>query len=83
MQEVVNGIIINLQKRTEYPKFVIVFLVHFDFLEELVDGSRDHPCEIFISADILEKSVLLLVCLFGSCLEHVFPVLAEHGVGFA
>ena len=82
LKKVIYRIIINLQKRTENPKFVIFLFMDFDFFEQLKDGSGNHPCKIFIRADIFEKSILLLIDWLGSSFEHVLPIFSEHGMRF-
>ncbi len=55
--------------------------MHFDLVEEFINGPGDNSSEILISRKILEKGILSFgVQIFR---YHSLPITTKHRIGFA
>ena len=83
LKQIVYLIIVNLKKGTENSKFVLFFFMQFDLLKQLKNGSGNKPSIILVSRYILKECVLLLLLVFHSIFNHIFPITAEHSICLA
>lgn len=82
LKQVVYLVIVDLQKRTKYPEFVLLLFMHFNLLKKLKNCSWYEACIVLIGSNVFEKSILLLLLTFHGIFNHIFPIATEHGVSF-